>query len=149
MWKNALLTFFCLFSTFSFACTCIGKSKIKHAIKASDAVFVGNVLSAEKAKIKLDSSSTVEMMEYKILVTERIKGKAITDTMKIYTGFGNGDCGFNFKIGEKYIIYSIYTEYTLWGKVDFLSTDICTRTNFYSEEELRKIKRLVNRKNYR
>lgn len=144
--KTFSLILFILLSTPCFACSCIGKSTIKKALKNSDVVFTGTVLSSEKVKVQLDSTFTNDQMEYTFLVTKRLKGKFVNDTIKIYSGFGGGDCGFKFKTGETYIVYSKYDEYTLWGKADFLFTGICDRTKLYDEKEAAKIERYMGRK---
>jgi hypothetical protein len=40
------------------------------------------------------------------------------------TGIGGGDCGYDFKIGEQYLIYA----YRDQQKKEMLSTNVCTRT---------------------
>lgn len=153
--KKYLLIAILFSTTFSFACSCIGKSKIKTSLKSADAVFVGTVISSKKVKIKMDSSNVeidslhfLSIMEYQISITQRIKGKVLNDTIKIYSGFGEGDCGFQFNIGQKYIVYSHYEEYSWWGKVNFLSTNICMRTMIYDDKEYRKLMRFGKRKGY-
>lgn len=153
--KKYILIVILFLTSFSFACSCIGKSKIITSLKSADAVFVGKVISSKKVKIKMDSSSTgidslhfLSRMEYKISISQRIKGKVLNDTVKIYSGFGNGDCGFGFNVGQKYIVYSNYEDYSLWGKVNFLSTDICMRTMIYDDKEYKKLIRIGKRKGY-
>ncbi|SHJ21291.1 hypothetical protein [Flavobacterium terrae] len=153
--KKYLLIVMLFITSFSFACSCIGKSKIKTSLKSADAVFVGTIISSKKVKIKMDSSNVgidslnfLSMMEYKISITQRIKGKTLNDTIKVYSGFGNGDCGFRFNIGQKYIVYSHFEEYSWWGKVNFLSTDICMRTMIYNDKEYKKLIRIGKRKDY-
>lgn len=153
--KKHLLFVILFFTTFSFACSCIGKSKIKTSLKSADAVFVGTVISSKKVKIKMDSSNVekdslnfLSKMEYKISITQLIKGKILNDTIKIYSDFGDDDCGFHFNIGKKYIVYSRYEIYSWWGKVNFLSTNICMRTMLYNDKEFKKIMRFRKRKGY-
>jgi Carboxypeptidase regulatory-like domain len=42
----------------------------------------------------------------------------------VMTGIGGGDCGYDFKIGEQYLIYA----YRDQQKKEMLSTSVCTRT---------------------
>ncbi|OOV20527.1 hypothetical protein [Flavobacterium sp. LM4] len=153
--KKFILITILFFTSFSFACSCIGKRKIKTSLKSADAVFVGTIISSKKVKIKMDSTKVeidslnfLSKIEYKIFVTNRIKGKIINDTIKVYSDFGGGDCGYRFNVGQKYIIYSRYDIYSWWGKVNFLSTNICTRTNIYDDKEYKKLVRLGKRKGY-
>lgn len=47
--------------------------------------------------------------------------------MDLLTGMGGGDCGFDFKVGSRYVIYA-------WRQADgALSTGICSRTRLLSE----------------
>src|SRR5262245_63030054 len=42
----------------------------------------------------------------------------------VMTGIGGGDCGYDFKIGEQYLVYA----YRDQQKKEMLSTGVCTRT---------------------
>lgn len=62
----------------------------------------------------------------------------MNDTIKIWTGYGHGDCGFHFTVGKKYLIYAQdehkvnYTQKKLGRSKKELEgifrTDICRRT---------------------
>ena len=45
------------------------------------------------------------------------------------TGTGGGDCGYDFKIGERYLIYAHQ-----WGS-NRLTTSVCTRTRPYAKAD--------------
>ncbi len=48
--KNVFLIFFMLWNT-TFACTCWGDSAVKKAVKYSDFVFTGKVISLERVSL--------------------------------------------------------------------------------------------------
>lgn len=152
MKKIFLFVVLLFISNTAFPCSCIGKSKMKNEIKASAAVFAGTVLSKRIFSLKddfLPEKFWMTQAEYTILVTKRYKGKVSADTLKVVTGVGGGDCGVVFQIGQSYIVYSSIQDsyYNDGDKVPpFLSTNICTKTAIYNEEESRKIERYVRRK---
>jgi carboxypeptidase family protein len=45
------------------------------------------------------------------------------DTEQIWTGYGNGDCGYDFQVGKSYLVYAYQDSET--GR---MTTGICTRT---------------------
>ena len=62
--------------------------------------------------------------------------------VKVVTGIGGGDCGYNFQIGERYLVYAGRD-----AKGDAYPTSICTRTRLVSEagEDLEYIRNLSKR----
>ena len=110
-----------------FACSCelppdkVSKStQIKKAKKESSAVFTGKVLSVTK----LDKFNLAVKMEVKT------KWKGIKETeVTIFTGRGDGDCGFSFEVGETYLIYAYKKN---GGK---LGTSMCQRTALLSHSQ--------------
>ena len=48
-----------------------------------------------------------ELIDYRVVIQERFKGAKRNDTILIRTGFGHGDCGFRFRVGERYLIYAV------------------------------------------
>ena len=147
----------------SYACDCIGESTVSGSIKGSDIVAVGTVISAgidtltdaemisifhpDSSKMKL-FPYTMTAAKYKIVVGQLFKGKTSTDTITVYTGRGGGDCGYHFKIGDKYIIYG--TTKTYFGQVNnkfnfpsgqnIFWTHTCSRTTLYNDKEYNDIK---------
>lgn len=147
----ALLLIF--ISNYSFGCSCIGENSIKNEIKNRDVVLIGKIISQEEYEEKdtLYHNFIFKKIKFKIAVIEKLKGEIKTDTISIFTGLGRGDCGINFKIGEKYIIYANYDNehFNIGKKVDkFLTTNICTRTKLFEKKEFKKIKRFTKRKSY-
>lgn len=162
--KKSIIILFLIISNFSFACSCIGKSSIKKEFKYRNVVLIGKIISKKiyqetdvYQEHKLDYPKDFpekfipKKAVYEILVIEKLKGEIKTDTIKIYTGLGNGDCGVNFKIGENYIIYSNYEDEHFNNGIKnerFLTTDICTSTQQFEEKEYKKVKRFAKRKGY-
>ena len=165
------LVFILLLSTlnyWTYSCNCIGELTVKESIKHSDIVVTGTVISSgfmivtDSNMIKLFKPDTslynkypysIIIAKYRIKVEKLFKGKITSDTLTIYTGLGNGDCGFNFKIGYKYIIYGQNKHYKMINsKFNFpygpniCWTDICTRTTTFNIDEFNKINNLTKKK---
>lgn len=118
------------------ACSCFGDSTIQEELKRSDLVIVGTVISSQAVKIWSDTTwarsyyiqgikdgeinsttdyvewknaafiFSIDLIDYTVIVKENLKGNISTDTIKVRTGFGHGDCGFSFEIGTQYLIYA-------------------------------------------
>lgn len=144
------------------ACTCIGEGSVESEYKKSDLVVIGEVINVKTIKIWSDTSFairnyhvetdtfsleqnklkeelySIRMQEFTIIVDTSFKGSHPNDTLKIWTGIGDGDCGFPFMIQKKYLIYAQaeykinYIEKKLGRTKEELEgiyrTDICRRT---------------------
>jgi hypothetical protein len=97
------------------ACLCGEPPPPIEAYKSAAAVFIGTVVSG---RLEGDSGR-----RYEFRVEESLKGK-LTDNLEIFTGRGGGDCGYNFEIGKKYLVYAGSSQ-------EKLGTSICTRTKPY------------------
>jgi len=139
------------------ACTCIGESKVKDEIKNKDAVFVGTIAESEEIKIydTLSPNKTIYRvrMKYTMVVETIYKGRQFSDTAFIFTGSSGGDCGFNFQIGQKYIVYAghlktadRYNGEVYIDKKSAFNTNICTRTREYDEQEIKEIEKYLKKK---
>ena len=95
------------------------------ATSKSAAVFVGTVVSSKNAKStgQYDFNSR----EVKFSVEEAFKGLSSTE-VSVFTGWGGGDCGYPFQIGQQYLIYAYKDE-----KTGRFGTSICSRTRQLSE----------------
>lgn len=144
-----------------FSCSCIGEISVRRAVKYSDLVITGQVLSKEiiesrdtlnfgpKRNQYLRVFTKYEAL-YKVLVLNKYKGKIKSDTVTIITGISGGDCGFNFEVGMKYIIYGSDEKSMGNGEagklpINTFSTNICTRTVSYNDREAEQIKRFTRR----
>jgi hypothetical protein len=52
---------------------------------------------------------------------------------------GGSDCGYNFKKGEKYIVYG-------WIQEKAIGTSICSRTKHYDVDEAKEIEKFAKRR---
>lgn len=92
-------------------CECAKRNDIKSEIEASDAIFVGEV-------IEIKNSQPDAIITFKV---ERIWKGDKTEKLLIFTDNRGKACGYNFKKGERYLVYA----YKRDGE---LHTDICSRT---------------------
>ena len=137
-----IVLLYTFYSVSVYCCSCIGESKLKSAIKSSDYIFIGSVIDINHKAVvdtfivdELDSLYFLDTM-YVNEITFRIvtlyKGKKRSEEIKIITGLGSGDCGFEFDNGKEYIVYSYYQykpdAYDEKTRYRFLYTDICSRT---------------------
>lgn len=147
--KIIVLAFACFFPLNIWACSCIGEKTVKEEVSKSDVIFSGKIISKNIFTVNddnLPSGLVLKKAEYIILVTKIYKGQTTSDTLKLITGVGSGDCGYEFAIGSEYIIYSVRSNkyFESGNKVEtFLYTDICTRTRRIDKKELRNIKRCL------
>ena len=105
-----------------YACSCIGESTVEVEYSHSDLVFSGTVIAVRDSLVTplmIFKDNILPFRKFVFEVDSVYKGKMPSDSI-IRTGFGNGDCGFHFLKGEKYIVYSKGNR-----------TNICTRTMKY------------------
>ena len=152
----------------TFACDCVGESTVEESVKSADIVAVGTVISkslvtlTDSEEIKLFHPDTLlyktfpysmTIVQYKVVIEQVFKGKKSSDTIIVYTGVGHGDCGYNFVIGDKYIIYGQketyighdFNKFNFPKGEDIYWTDICKRTTLFSDIELNEIKRVTTK----
>jgi hypothetical protein len=108
------------------ACSCGGSGGPCESYGAAAAVFVGTVVSArENERIKTDRNDVDwTPRAIKFSVEQSYLGVAGTE-LEVFTGRGGGDCGYEFKIGQRYLVYAQRYQ-------DKLTTSICTRTKPFS-----------------
>lgn len=103
------------------ACTCDMpapgmklRQAVEQARQKSKAVFVGEV-------IEVISKPDVFYLQVRIRIEHAWKNVRANELM-LQTGRGGGDCGYPFKVGERYLVYA-------YGSSDrTLGTNICQRT---------------------
>lgn len=109
------------FPSITNACSCAELPSVEEEFERSQAVFSGEVVDVrEKRSIKGYQTKSV-LFE----VTNTWKGVKQSQII-ITTGQGVGDCGFDFKEGQEYLVYA--NESTMYGEKSLTST-ICDRTN--------------------
>jgi hypothetical protein len=104
------------------ACSCGGSGSPCEAYGSAAAVFVGTPISARSNEPRSRDQKVDDHLPttYKFSIEQSYLGVDGTE-IEIFTGSGGGDCGYEFKIGERYLVYAYHYE----GR---LSTSICTRT---------------------
>ena len=118
------------FPSVSSACSCVGVPSVEKEFGWSNAVFSGKVVEIKENRSLRGSFSKSVLFE----VSNTWKGVKQSQII-IATGQNGGDCGFDFTVGEKYLVYSMESE--MYGK-KALSTTICDRTKLLnsSQEDL-------------
>jgi len=108
------------------ACTCAQPASVQEGLKQADAVFLGLV-----ERFELKGSGR--------LATFRVhtvwKGPEAS-RVRVSTGGGDGDCGYHFIVGVKYLVFARQ------GAWNTLQTNICTRTKQASGEAVDDLKAL-------
>lgn len=150
------------------ACSCQGESTVKGAITSSDFVIVGEIISKvfvdipDSLLIRQNLMDTLahkyypyvfRISKYKIKIERVYKGATVSDTLDIYTGNGGGDCGYRFKIGERYIVYGnketyfgfLNNNYDYPKGLNCMWTNICMRTSNYYQLEIDEIEKILNK----
>ena len=131
------------FSGNAYACSCEYPSSPDDALKNSDAVFSGKVLSLQETNTGYMKSSA-DPVVVTFEVDDVWKGPQ-TKTITVSTAASSASCGYEFQEGEKYIVYAN-------GQESSLSTGLCSRTTLFAnaDEDLRsfeKIDSVFNSKN--
>ena len=120
----------------SWACSCTCQTTCG-VHRYLDADFVGEVLS--RRVIPADDKLTFDRVLFQVRVIESFRGtERVGEVVGIRTGFGGSDCGYNFKIGVKYLIDASRNG-------EGFITGICSLTAPIqdSEVELRSLRRLA------
>lgn len=98
-------------------CTCSRSQPPCDGVRKGATVFSGTVLSSRPGP----SGRVADFM-----VVESFVG-SIPKTVTVRTGFGGGDCGFDFKVGKTYLVYAGSSQ------DGGLGTGICSRTREVGE----------------
>lgn len=159
MKNNIALTIILMFVGIvnSFACSCEGESNVSESLAYSDVVFSGQVISIsvntnyDSLGVVLTGDSSKMMYNWreyptyvvKFKVDRIFKGEITTDTITILTPPSGAACGYRFKFGEKYIVYStLYDELLSTNNLKRRTFDnktfwthLCTRTQIWNVTE--------------
>ena len=109
------------------ACSCAGGNPPCESFGSASAVFVGTPVSVgENKRPKSSNPNDIDWtpIVYKFSVEQSYLGVPGTE-VEVFTGRGGGDCGYQFKIGQRYLVYAYKDQ-------DKLNTGICTRTKPFS-----------------
>ncbi len=155
-----------LYTNYGVCCTCGPMRTVEDQFKHSEIIVVGTIIEKDPM-IQIDSVEYNRLInngldktkarrftsggyyQYTLALSETAyKGNFLSDTLKIRTGLSGSSCGYSFEIGKKYIVYG-YSKNPIPNKPidkqDEFWTDNCTRTNFFSEKENRKLVRIAKR----
>ena len=148
--KTLIVLFITICPLFSLGCFCIGENTLQAEFNHSDAVFLGKVISEKTFIINdpnLPRGHILKKIEYLFQIKKLFKGEFNIDTVRFISGIGRGgDCGFRFKVGMEYIVYSTYSDRLFGsGRVveKFLTTNKCSRTKLINHIEIKEIEKLV------
>jgi hypothetical protein len=112
------------------ACKCKEHNTIFTEFEQSDMVISGKVISIKPYSAKISPKYGDPFLWKLYEVTFQVENKFKNCNSKqitVYTGTGGGDCGFTFKVGKKYIVYS-YNDTELLKNTSMFLTDYCSRT---------------------
>lgn len=116
------------------ACSCIPPGSPVASMEQADAVFAAKVVSVapEETAASLPSTVHVNRMQRRKVVFEldrvwkgceaAAEAEEAPHHIELTTGAGGGDCGFDFMVGESYMVYAFATA------DGSLVTSICSRT---------------------
>ena len=111
------------------ACSCTNYPDFDRAYAQSDAIFLGEVLEVTSA-----APGYYDAVWATVRVEAHWKG-APPETVRVLTGANDGNCGFGFQTGERYLVYAFRGEYGAWGgpplSTGEVLTHLCWRTHGY------------------
>ena len=122
MKNTLLLVFACAFILFlestALACSCLPSKGVAQELEISSAVFSGKVIEIKRHDQAADPLGQVEVI-FEVYKSWKGADKRI---VSVFTGSNSASCGYGFKKGRTYLVY---TGGTPQGR---LSTSICSRT---------------------
>lgn len=106
------------------ACSCFPVGPPCQAYGSASAVFAGTAVSMRRVGPGEGEAEHRQRL-FKFSVDQAYLGVAGTE-IEVHTGSGGGDCGYDFTIGERYLVYAnVYN--------NKLATGICTRTKPFAQ----------------
>lgn len=122
----AVLGWLTVASSVARACSCMAPGTPCESYGTANAVFVGTAVSVRE--LERPKPEDLDKWHYrrvfKFSVEQSYLGVDGTE-IEIFTGVGGGDCGYQFKIGTRYLVYAHSYQ-------NRLSTSICTRTKSFA-----------------
>lgn len=166
-YKKFLAIFLFLAEFNSLTCTCFGPESKVQDFELSSVVVTGSIISQELVIVKDTmhqynvalgfvkgdprNQDSVKLFRTTLKVEKILKGKNVSNEIIIYSGFGDIDCGFNFEIGKKYIVFGHRNHYLeLSNRNKDYNTKVSTsQCGFTSEIEEKTTKNLKDlKRNY-
>jgi hypothetical protein len=108
------------------ACDCAREGKPCEEYWKASVVFAGLVTGSARVTLK-QGDYTISKKVVDLKVDQAYKGIGGSE-VQVLTGLGDSDCGYGFRVGEKYLVYAFRNE-------NKLETSICTRTRPLSEAD--------------
>jgi hypothetical protein len=103
------------------ACSCTGPGKPCEAFWQAESVFIGTVSSIEQEMVTEKWSNRPYPRRVISFDTVTVS-RGPSEPMRVRTGLGGGDCGYDFDVGQSYVVYAHRDSD---GR---LATGICSRT---------------------
>jgi hypothetical protein len=118
-----LMTLLHCFGSRASACDCrFGGGAPCEEFWRVDAVFTGRVVGSSQITVDEETYKRTERV-VRLAVERSFRGDVEQVETEVLTGLGDADCGYAFRLGERYIVYAHRNE-----KNHKLYTSICTRT---------------------
>jgi len=126
------------------SCSCLSPPEPLEAMKRSDYVLAGVVIDREalgpSPHVASGDTFWIEKVRWEFSVTVVWKGP-VQDTVYVYTTRSEASCGYEFEVGEHYLVYgqiidkvpemeAVLPAQDVWP---FRGTSICTRTKEYDK----------------
>lgn len=129
VWAIAVLCAAAVHAPALAACQCSGADNVPDAFAGADAVFMGRLVGWTSKNWLTYREGTRKSTEENALdkratfIVERWWKGGGTDTAEVVTAGNTDQCGVDFSLGQKYLVYSRYDAAT-----NQLRTDACSRT---------------------
>src|SRR5688572_17187304 len=111
------------------ACSCAGGGGPCESYGGAAAVFVGTVVGHREHRVSKEVARKEDRWypnAFKFSIEQAYLGVNGSE-IEIFTGTGGGDCGYQFKSGQRYLVYAYrYSDGPL-------TTSICTSTKLFSK----------------
>ena len=123
----AMLAWFGVMTSGARACSCAGTGTPCESFGSASAVFSGTVIATrEKENSNANKPDDIGYRRiFKFSVEQSFLGVDTTE-IEILTGNGGGDCGYDFKIGGRYLVYA-------YRYRNALVATICSRTKPFAQ----------------
>jgi hypothetical protein len=116
-----------MFASEAAACDCAREGKPCEEYWKASVVFAGIVTGSSMVTLT-KGDYTISQRVINLKLDHAYKGIGGTE-VQVLTGLGDSDCGYGFRVGEKYLVYAFRNE------GNKLETSICTRTGPLSEAD--------------
>ncbi len=120
----------CCLADVAHGCSCYDGSSPCTSLRGQTAIFVGVVTS-----VTIDQADSHKYRVAQFTIEEPLKG-IDQKSVDVVTGMGGGLCGYDFKAGERYLVYANPTTVQTTAGPSLtarLETSICTRTRPFAE----------------